>query len=222
MTLVRQVMAIVRKDLLIELRSREVLAAMFVFALITLLVFSFSFELRVDSTAQVVPGALWVAFAFTGVLGLGRSFVREKDQGCLDGLLLCPTDRSVIFLGKALVNLAFIFLIELIILPLAIGLFNVSFHLALIPVAFLGTLGFSAVGTLFSAMSVHGRAREVLLPVLLFPVVIPALIAAVKLTAGLIDGQPWSEMSHWMSFLVAFDAIFCSVAYMLFDAIMSE
>lgn len=222
MHLSRQVLAIVRKDLLSELRGREVLASMFVFSLISLFVFSFSFELRVENVAEVVPGVLWVAFAFTGVLGLGRSFIREKDQGCLDGLLLCPIDRSVIYMGKALVNFAFISIVELVILPLAFGLFNLRFPVALLPIVFLGTVGFASVGTLFSAISVHGRGREALLPVLIFPIVIPALIAAVRLTGGLIDGQPWPEMSHWLSFLVAFDVIFTTIAFLLFDAVMTE
>ena len=218
----RNVWAIVRKDLAMELRNREMLSSMLVFALIVILVFSFSFELRVEKAIQVAPGVLWVAFTFAGMLGLGRSFIMERDQGCLDGLLLCPVDRSVIFLGKMLGNLLFISAIESIILPLYFALFNLEFKLALLPVVFLGTLGFASVGTLFSAMTVHARAREVLLPVLLFPIVIPVLIAAVKLTAGLLDGQPWSSMDHWLHLLIGFDVIFLAVSYMGFDAVVEE
>ncbi len=205
-----------------EMRSREMLSSMFVFALIVMLVFSFSFELRVDNAIQVAPGVLWVAFTFAGMLGLGRSFILERDQGCLDGLLLCPVDRSVIFLGKMLGNLLFISMIEIIILPLYLALFDLPFKLLLLPIVLLGTVGFAAVGTLFSAMTVHARARELLLPILLFPIAIPLLIAAVKLTAGLFDGQPWSSMGRWLQFLIGFDVIFLTVSYMSFDYVVEE
>lgn len=205
-----------------EMRSREMLSSMFVFALIVMLVFSFSFELRVDNAIQVAPGILWVAFTFAGMLGLGRSFILERDQGCLDGLLLCPVDRSVIFLGKMLGNLLFMSMIEIIILPLCLALFDLPFKPLLLPIILLGTVGFAAVGTLFSAMTVHARAREVLLPILLFPIAIPLLIAAVKLTAGLFDGQPWSSMGRWLQFLIGFDVIFLTVSYMTFDYVVEE
>jgi len=195
---------------------------MFIFALIVILVFSFSFELRVERVNQVAPGVLWVAFTFAGMLGLGRSFILESDQGCLDGLLLCPVDRSVIYFGKMLSNLLFISITEAIILPLYFALFNLPFKLLLLPIIVLGTVGFSAVGTLFSAMTVHVRAREVMLPILLFPIVMPALIAAVKLTGGILDGQAWSEMTHWLQLLVGFDVIFLAVSYMAFDYVVEE
>ena len=217
-----QVYLLLWKDLIAELRSREVLSSMFVFSLVVIFIFSFAFELRADSIAAVAPGALWVAISFSGVLGLGRSFVKERDQGCLDGLLLCPVDRTVIYLGKMLGNLLFITIIEIMTFPLFFMLFNLPFAIELLPVVLLGTLGLSAVGTLFSAMTVHGRAREVLLPVLLFPILIPALIAAVKLTGGLLDGQPWPEISHWLSLLVGFDGIYLIISYMVFSAIIVE
>lgn len=216
------VWAIVRKDLAMERRSRELLSSMFVFGLIVILVFSFAFELRVENTAEVAPGVLWVASTFAAMLGLGRSFVLERDSNCLDGLLLCPVDRSVIYLGKMLGNLIFASLVEAIILPICLALFNLDLHWLMLPVTFLGTLGFCAVGTLFSAMTVHGRAREVLLPVLLFPIAIPAIIAAVKITAGLLDGQPWANYGYWFHFLLAFDVIVLAVAYVGFGFVMEE
>lgn len=222
MSYVSKVWAIVRKDLAMERRSRELASSMFVFGLVVLFIFSFAFELRVERFVEVAPGVLWVAFTFAGMLGLGRSFVLERDQGCLDGLLLCPVDRSAIFFGKLLGNLLFSSVIEVIILPIYIALFNLEFKPLLLPVILLGTLGFCAVGTLFSAMTVHGRAREVLLPVLVFPIVIPVIIAAVKLTAGLLDNQPWASMSQWFHLLMAFDVIFLTVAYMGFDTVMEE
>jgi len=222
MTFGRKVWAIVRKDLALQSRSREVFNSMFIFALIVILVFSFSFELRVEQVNKVAPGVLWVAFTFAGMLGLSRSFILESDQGCLEGLLLCPVDRSVIYFGKMLSNLLFITMTEVVILPLYFALFNLSFELLLLPVVLLGTIGFSAVGTLVSAMTVHARAREVMLPILLFPIVMPALIAAVKLTGGMLDGQPWVEMTRWLQLLVGFDVIFLAVSYMAFDYVVGE
>jgi heme exporter protein B len=222
MTAGRKVWAIVRKDLALQSRSREMFNSMFIFALIVILVFSFSFELRVEQVSKVAPGVLWVAFTFAGMLGLSRSFILESDQGCLDGLLLCPVDRSVIYFGKMLSNLLFISMTEVVILPLYLALFNLSFELLLLPVMMLGTIGFSAVGTLVSAMTVHARAREVMLPILLFPIVMPVLIAAVKLTGGILDGQPWAEMGHWLQLLVGFDVIFLAVSFMAFDYVVEE
>jgi heme exporter protein B len=222
MNSVGKVWAIVRKDLALQRRSREMLNSMFIFALIVILIFSFSFELRVERVSVVAPGVLWVAFTFAGMLGLGRSFILESDQGCLEGLLLCPVDRSVIYFGKMLGNLLFILMTEAVILPLCLALFNLPFKLLLLPTIFLGTVGFSAVGTLFSAMTVHMRAREVMLPILLFPIVMPALIAAVRLTGGVLDGQPWSDMRHWLQLLVGFDVMFLSVSTMAFDYVVEE
>jgi heme exporter protein B len=222
MAYVAKVWNLVLKDLAIEMRSREMLTPMVVFALIVIMVFSFSFELRVASIVDIAPGLLWVTITFAGMLGLGRSFIQESDQGCLDGLLLCPVDRTVIYFGKMLSNLLFMSLIEIIILPLFVVFFDLDFYLALLPVIFLGTLGFAAVGSLFSAMSVQARAREVMLPILLFPVVIPALIAAVKITAGILDDQPWSQWSHWFQLLVGFDVIFVTISYMTFDYVIEE
>jgi len=217
-----QVWGIVLKDLAVERRSRELLTAMFVFALTVILVFSFSFELRVERVHEVAPGVLWVAITFAAMLGLGRSFVLERDQGCLDGLLLAPVERSAIFMGKMLGNLVFISVVEIVALPIYLALFDLPFRPLLLAVVPLGTVGYASVGTLFSAMAVHGRAREVLLPVLLFPVTIPLVIAAVKLTGGLFDAQPWGNIASWFHFLVAFDVIFITLAILAFDVVLEE
>jgi heme exporter protein B len=217
-----KVWAIVHKDLALEKRSREMLSSMFIFGLIVILIFSFSFDLAVERASTVVPGVLWVAITFAGMLGLARSFVLERDQGCLDGLLLCPVDRSILYLGKMLGNLIFISMTEVIIVPLCFALFNLAFHALLLLVILLGTLGFSAVGTLVSAMTVHARAREVMLPILLFPLVMPALIAAVKLTAGVLDGQAWAQMRNWLQMLVGFDIVFFVLSYLAFEYIVEE
>ena len=222
MLYLRRVWAIVRKDLATEMRSREMVSAMLVFALVVILVFNFAFDMRAARAIEVAPGVLWVAFAFSGMLGLGRSFILERDQGCLDGLLLCPSDRSIIYLGKMLGNLLFISIIEVASLPVFIAIFNLPLELRLLPVILLGTIGLAAVGTLFSAMTVQARAREVLLPVLVLPIIIPVLIAAVKLTAGLLDGQPWDEIAHWFRFLLGYDALFLAISYMTFDFVVEE
>jgi heme exporter protein B len=217
-----KVWAIVLKDLSLEKRSREMINSMFIFALIVILIFSFSFDLRVERASQIAPGVLWVAITFAGMLGLARSFVLERDQGCLDGLLLCPVDRGVIYWGKMIGNLVFISMTEVVILPLCFALFNLVFRPLLLPVIFLGTVGFSAAGTIVSAMSVHARAREVMLPVLLFPLILPILIAAVKLTGGVLDGLPLSEMKNWLQLLIGFDVIFVVVACLAFDYVVEE
>ncbi len=223
MSFLRQIAAILHKDITAELRTKEMLSSMFVFALLTVVVFNFAFELRVADAAAIAPGVLWVSVTFAGMLGLNRSFVLEKDRGCLDGLLLAPVDRSAIYFGKMLGNLIFITVVQAIILPVFSALFNVNLIQPLILVVLLlGTLGFSGVGTLFSAMTVHTRAREVLLPILLFPVVVPALIAAVKLTAGLLDGQALADLANWLRLLIAFDVLLIAVSYMTFDYVVEE
>jgi heme exporter protein B len=219
----RKILAIVHKDIIAELRTKEMLSSMFVFALLVIVIFNFAFELRVANVKQVAPGVLWVTFTFAGMLGLNRSFILEKDKGCLEGLLLAPVDRSAIYFGKMLGNLIFMSVVEAIVLPIFWVLFNPPlFSPALILILVLGTLGFAGVGTLFSAIAVHTRAREVMLPILLFPIVVPLMIAAVKITGGLLDGQPLSEMRNWLNLLVGFDMIFLTVSYMTFDYVVEE
>jgi heme exporter protein B len=219
----RKVLAIVHKDIIAELRTKEMFSSMFVFALLVIVIFNFAFELRVANVKQVAPGVLWVTFTFAGMLGLNRSFILEKDRGCLEGLLLAPVDRSAIYFGKMLGNLIFMSVVEVIVLPIFWVLFNPPlFSPALILIIVLGTLGFAGVGTLFSAIAVHTRAREVMLPILLFPIVVPLMIAAVKITGGLLDGQPLSEMRNWLNLLVGFDIIFVTVSYMTFDYVVEE
>jgi heme exporter protein B len=224
MPYLRKVFAIIAKDVTAELRTREMLSSMFVFSLLVILIFNFAFDLRADNQRTLAPGVLWVAIAFAGMLGLSRSFIVEKDRGSLEGLLLTPVDRSAIYLGKMLGNVLFIGLVESIILPIFVVLFNLSAGdiLPLMGVILLGTVGFAGVGTLFSAMVIHTRAREVLLPILLFPVVIPVMLSAVKLTAAILDQIPFAEAQNWFSLLIGFDAIFMALSFMLFDYVIEE
>jgi len=215
--------AIVKKDIVAELRTKEILSTMLIFVLLALFIFNFAFDLRVDNVGQVAPGVLWVAFVFAGVLGLNRSFVLETDKGCLDGLLMTPVDHSVIYFGKMIGNVIFMLVVEVIGLPIFSVLFNLSLlRLDVILIVLLGTIGFAGVGTLFSAMTANTRAREVLLPILLFPVVLPMIIAAVKATAGVLDGVPLSELGNWLNLLIGFDVIFLALAYMTFDYVVES
>ena len=225
MTYLRKVLAIVWKDVVAELRTKEMFSAMFVFAILTVVVFNFAFDLRVsgERVRQVAPGALWVAFAFSGVLGLNRAFVLERDRGCLDGLLLAPVDHTAIYFGKMLSTLIFMLVVEALTLPVFTAFFGVSlFDARLVLVVLLGTLGFAGVGTVLSAMTAQTRAREVLLPILLLPVVAPVLIAAVKATGGILDGLPMSDLKLWLNLLVGFDLLFPAVAFVTFDYVVKE
>jgi heme exporter protein B len=217
-------LSIVWKDVLAEWRTREMFGAMSVFALLVILIFNFAFELRADSAQQVAPGVLWVAVTFAGMLGLSRSFILEKDKGSLEGLLLAPVDRSAIYCGKMLSNVLFMLAVEVLILPIFTVLFNLSPGAlpGLAGVMALGTVGFAGVGTLFSAMAIHTRAREIMLPLLLFPVFVPAMLAAVKATAGLLDGRPLAEFAHWLNLLVVFDVVLIAAAFMTFDYVLEE
>jgi len=215
--------AIVWKDLAAELRSRELLSAMLIFALLVILIFNFAIELQPGLRSTVTPGVLWVTFAFAGTLGLNRSMAVEKDRGCLDGLLLAPVDRSAIYFGKVLSNLAFMLIVEIIVLPIYSVLYNISlFNAGLWLVILLGSIGYTVVGTLLSSMAVQTRTRDVLLPILLFPVVIPVLLAAVKASSGFLEGLPMNEIWPWLNILIAYDVLFTAVAFMVYDYIVVE
>jgi heme exporter protein B len=219
----RAVMAIVAKDVAAELRSKETLSTLLIFALMIVVVFNFAFELRVENVRQIAPGVLWVAFTFSGILALNRSFVVEREEGCIEGLRLTPVDRGVIYLGKFLGNTLFMLMAEACILPVFAVLFDVSIlNPVLWLIVVLGTLGFVAVGTLFAAMAVNTRAREAMLPLLLFPIAVPVLIAATKSTGQVLDGQPLSEVYSWLRLLLAFDIIFTVIAWLGFEYVLEE
>ena len=219
-----QVAAIIAKDIAAELRTREMLSSMGVFSILVIIVFNFALEL---TDRQIVltatPGALWVTIIFAGMLGLNRSLAVELDKGCLDGLLLTPVDRSAIFFGKALGNALFMLIVEVVVLPLFVVFFDVPLIRPWVMViVVLGTLGFAGVGTLLSSMAVNTRAREVMLPILLFPVAMPELVAAVKATAGAMAGLPVSEWQQWLTLLIVFDVILVAVSFMVFEYVVEE
>lgn len=214
---------LVWKDLAAELRSRELLGAMLVFALLVILIFNFALELQVATRKAITSGVLWTTFAFAGTLGLNRSMGMERERGCLDALLLAPVDRSAIYFGKALANLVFLLLVAVIVLPVYSALYGVSlFNAGLVGVIVLGVVGYVAVGTLLSAMSVQTRTRDILLPILLFPVVLPVLVAAVKASNGFLQGWDMTEIMPWINLLLVYDVIFVAVSFMSFEYIVQE
>ena len=219
----RAIGAVAWKDLAAELRSRELLSAMLVFSLLVILIFNFALELDVKTRDAVTAGVLWVTFVFAGTLGLNRSMAIEKDRGCLDGLLLAPVDRSAIYFGKAISNLAFMLIVEIVILPAYSILYNTNlFQPGLLFIILLGSIGYTAVGTLLSAMSVQTRTRDVMLPILLFPVILPVLIAAVKASSGYLQDLPFDQILPWINLLIVYDIIFIAIAFMVFDYVVEE
>jgi heme exporter protein B len=219
----KAVAAILAKDLAAEWRSKEMISAMLVFSILVVMIFSFALELDRGARENVVAGILWATFIFAGTLGLNRSLSMEKDRGSLDGLLLAPVDRSALYFGKALGNLIFMATVEIIILPIFSVLFGfMLLKPALLLIVVLGTLGYAASGTLLASMAVHTRARDVMLPILLFPVAVPVLTAAVHASQGVLAATPWAEIQPWINILIAYDALLLAVGYMVFDYVVEE
>ena len=220
-----QIAAIVWKDFVTELKTRELLSAMFIFALLVILIFIFSINLSIVKASEVGPGILWVAFLFAGTIGLNRSFMLEKENGCLMGLMLVPADRTTIYFGKLISNLIFLSIMELFILPLFMIFFNIDLlsHLGpLLVVVFLGTLGFCALGTLLSSLSSNLKTREIMLPILLYPLLIPIIIGAVRMTGQILDGTELFDMMKWIGLTASFDIIYIGVSIMTIDHILEE
>jgi len=219
----RVVGAIVWKDLRAEIRSRELINSMILFTLMTVMVFSLALELDAEARQNTVAGVLWVTIVFAGILGLGRSLASEQDRGSLDALLLAPIDRSALFFGKMIGNLLFVLVIALVLMVLLTVLFNISLiKPLLLLIVVLGSVGFTTVGTLLSSMSVHARARETLLPVILLPVVLPVLISAVRATTAILNAMPRDDWLPWIQLLAVADVIFLAGAYALFDFVVEE
>ncbi len=215
------VWAILVKDVRYELRSKQTWTSMGMFALLILVIFNFAFDLHVDNKAAVAPGALWVAFIFASLLGLGRTIAAEREQGSMDRLLLCPVNRKAIYLAKLLGNVLFIGVVELIALPVYAALFDVPLFVgSLIPIVLLGTLGIAIIGTLFATMAAATRARELLLPILVFPLIVPVVIAAVRATGALL--VPSVNEPPWLGLIIAFDIIFLSVSTLTFQFVIEE
>ena len=225
MDVLRHAWTLARKDLLIEFRSRTALISAAVFVVLVLMVFNFGRDPTAVATIDLAPSILWVTFTFAAVLALNRAFQLELENQALDGLLLAPVERGSIYLGKLIANLAFVAMVEAIGIPLFALFFNVRILPVLGPlvgVIALATIGFVAVGTLFSAMTVRTRFADLLLPVLLLPFMIPPLIWAVLATSRILADRPLSEMMGWLKMLAAYDIVFVVLAFLLFPVTVTE
>jgi heme exporter protein B len=215
--------ALLWKDVLLELRTKERLSSLFVLALLIILVFVFALGPEQARRPEIGAGVLWVTLLFAGMLSLQRGFLIEQERGCLFGLLLTPIDAGTLFIAKFLGNVLFLTIVEAIVTPITLLLLGSSWSpplLLLAAVELLGIIGFSALGTLFAAIAVRTRAREVLLPVMLLPLLVPLLMASVKVTSALLAGEAWPEA--WLRVLLAFDVIFVVTGCLIFGQVMRE
>jgi heme exporter protein B len=220
-----KIWAIFRKDLLIELRTKDSLNAMLFFGVVVLVVFNFALESVRDSIRMAVPGVLWVAFAFSGTLGLNRMFAAEKENSSLQGLLMLPLDRGILYLGKMLAATVFMLISEVVTFVCALVFFNITVwrEIPWLALVFLiGTLGFTAVGTLLSAVSVNTRMREVLLPLILFPIVLPIVVNAVEATNIILNTVDYSALKLPITIMTVFTIVFTTLAYLLFDFVLED
>ena len=225
MRFLRQTLTIAAKDLRAEMRSKEALNASLSFGLVMLLLFSFAFEPSPEMTQEISGGLLWMTFAFAGALILNRSFARELPNDCLDALVASPISAAALFTGKALANLALLAAVEAVCFPVFAIFYNVRLAGKLGPlllVALLGTWGITVIGTMYSALTVNIRLREVMLPLLVNTTLLPALLAAMQATVLILSGEPLlkGEALVWLKFLIGFDVIFTSLAVALVDTVL--
>jgi len=219
----RRALIVAWKDLVVERRSKETLNALLFFSLALLFVFQFTLGPDRERLAAVLPGVLWLGFILSGVLGLGRTFMVERDNDCWEALLLAPGDKSAVYVGKLAASLALMLVVEATVLALFTVFFNVDLGPALPGLALvilLGTIGIAAVGALFAAMTAQVRARELLFPVLLLPVLVPVLLGTVKATEALLLREPLASVAHWWQLLVAADVVYVVVGVLTFDVIL--
>ena len=224
------VAAIIQKDIRSELRTKEIVASIFVFAVLVLVIFNFTLSLDGENTLALAPGILWVAFVFAGSLGLNRSFASERENRSILGLMLAPVDRSVLYFGKLISNVLFMLVAEAFLLPLFMVFFNLNLLSELSPSAFalfllvvaLGTLGYAAVGTTLAAIAANTTMREVLLPVLLFPVAVPVVIGAAESTRLIFQPSPFFNPWSWIRLLAVFSVVFIVVSWLTFEYVLEE
>ncbi len=219
----KAVIAIVRKDMQAELRSRELLSSMGMFALLSILIFSFALQLDIVARQEVVGGVLWVTVVFASILGLNRSMATEREGSSFDALLLAPVDRAAVFFGKLGGNFIFTLTVGVLLLPLMSLLYNiVLLNGYLLATLTLGTLGFSITGTLLATMTVQTRARESLLPILMLPIALPVLLASVNASSGILRAAPLGDWFAWLQILGAVDVIYLALCYLLFGYVIEE
>jgi heme exporter protein B len=223
--MLRKVWAVFQKDLLVELRTKDSLNAMLFFGIVVLVIFNFALESVRETIRMAVPGVLWVSFAFSGTLGLNRMFAVEKENSCLQGLLMLPIDRGILYLGKMLAATVFMLVTEFVIFVFSLVFFNLTVWREipyLVLVFFVGTLGFTAVGSLLSAISVNTKMREVLLPLILFPVILPILVNAVEATSIILNAAEYSGLKLPLTIMTVFTVVFCTISYLLFDFVLED
>ena len=217
---------VTRKDLLIEFRSREIVYTTLFFAVSCLLVFAFGFVRDGRAVEDAAAGILWVAIAFSGTLALGRAFERERQNETLRGLLMAPIPRAALYVGKLIGIVMLLVAVEIVIVPMAGIMFQapmLDHPLMLAALVLAGPIGFAGIGTLFAAMLVRTRSRDVLLPILLYPVTVPVMIAGVRGTAALLAEEPSLAMARlWLSMLILFDVLFVTLALWTFEVVMTE
>lgn len=217
--------AIFVKDIKVEWRSRETLASMSLFGLLIVFLFNFAFEPAREESLRLLPGLLWISFAFAGILGFNRSFAGERENQCLEGLSLAPVDPGAIYLGKVLANLFFLIVAEAVVVFATSLWYNFSFLPSLrwfSCVLFLGTLGYVAVGTIFAAVAANTRMREVMLPVLQFPVAVPVFVGAIEATNGALKGDAPGDYASWVKLLAGFSVVFLVLSFLLFEYVLEE
>ena len=215
-------LAVIWKDILLEARGRETVSALFVLGVVILLIFNFAIDVEPSNVSRLAPGMLWVAIVFSAMLGLGRAFLIERENGCMTALLLSPIDRGALFLAKLVVNTLLLLTFEALILPvfsLMFGLDLATFLPGLMVVLALATIGLAAAGTLFALAALGTRARELMLPLIVLPLQMPLLIAAVKATDIVMRGGSVLDLGAWGSILLAFDTLFVTVGWLAFDII---
>lgn len=219
----KTVLSIVRKDLRAELRSRELLSSMALFALLSILIFSFALELDRVARQEAISGVLWVTVVFASILGLNRSLAMERDQGNLEAMLIAPIDRAAIFFGKLVGNLIFALLVAAFLLPLMSIIYNIGLiQVWLLVVLVLGILGFSTVGTLLATMTVQTRARESLLPIVMMPIALPVILGAVRATTSILNEIPVEDWVAWPQILLVVDIVYLVVCFFLFEYVIED
>ena len=217
------ILTILWKDVLLEIRTKETVIPILVFSFLVIIVFNFVMDPNPALVEAVAPGVLWVAFTFAGLLGLSRSFAMEKEQGCIEGLMMCPVGRDLLYLGKMLGTFLFVLLVELLMLPVFAVVFNIPlFEPGLWLITVLATFGFASVGAIFSAIAINTKAKEVLLPILFFPIAAPVIIAAAEATRAVLAGDSIGDYSRWLQLMAAFDVMFVVIASVTFDFILGE
>ncbi len=220
----RQTFILVWKDILIDLQRKDNFLSMLLFAVLALLVFQFAMGKDPEMFLAAIPGVICVVTLMSGVLGLGKSFVQEMESGCMGALLIAPLDRSVLFLGKMLANTLFLMLTQLLFVPMCLFIFEIDVlsWSELFLILFFGTLGFSSLGTLMTVMTSTVRGKEILLPILIFPLMVPSLLCVVRLMENIFFGFHQQEVWSWWKLLVGFDIVIFTLTILGFEFVVEE